>query len=107
MKNEEIYGLIEKQETNIKELFTVHNTALRAKIEAEVEVLGMKMDTLTEYQKIQNARTTTLEDRTGTIENETKFFRFIHRNPKLSGILLGLIILGLIGKNIFDMITAI
>jgi hypothetical protein len=94
MKNEDITHLIEKQEANIKELFSVHQTALRAKIEAENEMLSQKIDTLVDYQKMQNGRTLKAEQAIRTLENETRIWRLIQRNPKSTLIIVILSIIG-------------
>ena len=95
MKNEEIYKLIERQEDNVKELFSIHNTALRAKIEAENSIVLMKIDTLTDYQKIQNGRTDKIEEDVKGLAKDTRVWRLIHRNPKAAGVVIGLALLGL------------
>lgn len=89
MENKEIYKLLERQEDNLKELFSAHNATLRAKIETETGVIEGKVDALLEYQKIQNSRTAKLEE-------DTRIWRLIHRNPKASSIIIGLTLLGFI-----------
>lgn len=107
MKNEEIYQLIERQEANVKELFNAHNTAIRAKIEAENTILGMKIDALTDYQKVQNGRTSANEENISNLAKETRIWRLIHRNPKAAGVIIALIILGINGKNIIEIVKSI
>jgi len=107
MDNREIYQLLEKQESNIKELFGAHNTAIRAKIESENTILGMKIDALTDYQKIQNGRTTQNSENISNLAKDTRLFRLIHKNPKMTGIIIALIILGINGKNIVDIVKTL
>jgi len=83
MKNEEIYKLLEKQE----EVFNLKLTGVKAEIKAGNDIQVYKLDKLIDYQKIQNGRVQRLED-------ETRVFRLIHRNPKTAGIVLGLAALG-------------
>ena len=94
MRNEEIYQLMERQEANVKELFTIHNTAIRAKIEAENVITGLKIDALSDYQKIQNGRTVKNEENISGLAKDTRIFRIVHRNPRTSLIIIILAIIG-------------
>ena len=85
MRNEEIYKLLEKQE----DVFNAKMTGVKAEIKAGTDMTVYKLNELIDYQKIQNGRTTKLED-------ETRVFRFIHRNPKAAGIVIGLAVIGFI-----------
>jgi len=60
---------------------------MKADIKADLNMVGYKVDELIEYQKIQNGRI-------GKLEKETRIFRLIHRNPKISGAIIILIIIG-------------
>lgn len=108
MDNREIYQLLEKQESNIKELFGAHNTAIRAKIESENTILGMKIDALTDYQKIQNGRTTQNSENISNLAKDTRIWRLIHRNPKVAIIIIVLAIIGVTSSPlIIDLISKI
>lgn len=72
----------------LKELMNVVMTGIRAEIKAGNDMINYKMDELIQYQKIQNGRTQKLEE-------ETKVWRLIHRNPKASIMLILLIVAGL------------
>ena len=85
MRNEDIYKLIEKQ----GEVFTAKMTGLKAEIKAGNDIHVYKLDELISYQKTQNGRTTKLED-------ETRVFRLVHRNPKIAGAIIGLCLLGVV-----------
>ena len=85
MRNEDIYKLIEKQ----GEVFTAKMTGLKAEIKAGNDIHVYKLDELISYQKIQNGRTTKLEE-------ETRIFRLVHRNPKVAGAVIGLCLLGMV-----------
>lgn len=93
MRNEEIYKLIETQ----SETIDAKLTGFKAEIKAGVDMQTYKLDQLIEYQEKQN-------NRIGTLEDETRVFRLIHRNPTMSVTVIGLSILGVIGlfvlKNI-------
>jgi len=97
VRNEEICKLMERQEDSIKELFSAHNTALGAKIEAENAIVLMRIETLTDYQQIQNNRTEKLEESVSEIKEDTRIWRLIHRNPKITATITILSILGLVG----------
>ena len=103
MENREIYKLIERQEDNVRELFNAHNTALRAKIEAETSIIGVKIDALAEHQRTQNDRTAKLEENTERLAKDTRIWRLIHRNPKASSIVIGLTLIGIIALFILKM----
>ena len=60
---------------------------MRADLKADLNMVGYKVDELIKYQKIQNGRIDCLE-------KETRIFRLIHRNPKISGAIIILIIIG-------------
>ncbi len=85
MKNEEIYKLIETQNATIDAKLT----GFKAEIKAGVDMQTYKLDQLIDYQEKQNGRLTILE-------NETRIWRLIHRNPKTSGVFIGLSVLGVI-----------
>ena len=85
MRNEEIYKLLEKQE----DVFNAKMTGVKAEIKAGNDIQVYKLDKLIEYQKTQNGRTTKLEE-------ETRVFRLVHRNPKIAGAIIGLCLLGVV-----------
>ena len=85
MKNEEIYKLIETQNATIDAKLT----GFKAEIKAGVDMQTYKLDQLIDYQEKQNSRILTLE-------NETRIWRLIHRNPKSAGIIIGLSALGFV-----------
>jgi len=89
MRNEEIYKYLEKQENSIKEVLDARLKGFKAEIRASQDIQIYKLDELIEYQKKQN-------NRIGKVENETRVFRLIHRNPKASVIVGGFCILGII-----------
>jgi len=89
MENQEIYKFLEKQEASIKEVLDARLKGFKAEIRASEDMQIYKLDQLIEYQKGQN-------NRIGKLENETRVFRLIHRNPKAAGIVIGLAIFGLI-----------
>jgi len=89
MKNEEIYNLVEKQETVLKEAVELKLSGFKAEIKSGMDMQVYKLDQLIDYQKKQNGRL----DR---LENDTRIWRLIHRNPKTAGIVLGLALVGLI-----------
>jgi len=94
MKNEEIYKLVEKQETVLKEAVELKLSGFKAEIKAGMDMQGYKLDQLIEYQKKQNGRLDILE-------NETRIWRLIHRNPKTAGAVIGLAAIGVITLFIF------
>ena len=83
MRNEEIYKLIEKQE----EIFTAKMSGLKAEVKAGTDIQVYKLDQLIEYQQTQNGRI-------GKLEDETRVWRLIHRNPKMAGAIIGLCTIG-------------
>jgi len=85
MRNEEIYKLLEKQE----EVFDLKLIGVKAEIKAGNDITVYKLEELIEYQKKQNGKIKTLED-------ETRIWRLIHRNPKAAGIVIGLAAIGCI-----------
>ena len=90
----------------IKELLNAKLSGFKAEIKAGNEMASIKLDNIKEdiieiknshkedfaeikeYNKKQNGRT-------DIIENETKIFRLIHRNPKASIIIFVLLVAGL------------
>lgn len=80
--------IISMTNVELKELMNVVMTGIRAEIKAGNDMINYKMDELIQYQKIQNGRTQKLEE-------ETKVWRLIHRNPKASIMLILLIVAGL------------
>ncbi len=78
MRNEQVIEVLEAKLSGFK-----------AEIKAGNDMTTYKLDQLIEYQKKQNSRISTLE-------NETRVFRLIHRNPTLSFTFIGLSVLGVI-----------
>ena len=74
---------------DIKELLNDKLTGFKAEIKAGVDMQSYKLDQLIDYQEKQNGRI-------GGLEDETRVFRLIHRNPKTSGIIIGLSVIGVI-----------
>ena len=97
MNNEEIYKFLEKQDQNIREILDARLKSFNAKMESNLNLVNYKLDDLIKYQEKQN-------NRIGKLENETRVFRLIHRNPKAAGIIIGLSVLGFVAlfllKNI-------
>ena len=60
---------------------------MKADLRSDLNMVGYKVDELIEYQKIQNGRL-------GKLEKETRIYRLINRNPKISGAIIILIIIG-------------
>ena len=85
MRNEEIYKLIEKQE----EIFTAKMSGLKAEVKAGTDIQVYKLDKLILYQEMQNGRI-------GKLEDETRVWRLIHRNPKIAGTIMVLAGIGFI-----------
>ena len=100
MRNEEIYTLLKEQKADLKELLEANSMATRATVKSEFTILGKDVKDLKDYQLKQNGRTSELE-------KDTKIFRLIHRNPRATGIFIALIILGINGKNIIDIVKTI
>jgi len=94
MKNEEIYKLVERQEESLKEVMELKLSGFKAEIQSTLDLNGYKLDTLIEYQEEQNGKIRALED-------ETKVWRLIHRNPKAAGIVIGLAIIGCVAVFVF------
>ena len=78
MRNEQVIEVLEAKLSGFK-----------AEIKAGNDMTTYKLDQLIEYQEKQNSRISTLE-------NETRVFRLIHRNPTLSFTFIGLSVLGVI-----------
>lgn len=78
MRNEQVIEVLEAKLSGFK-----------AEIKAGNDMTTYKLDQLIEYQKTQNGRIEKLE-------NETRVWRLIHKNPKTSGAILGLSALGVI-----------
>ena len=78
MRNEQIIEVLEAKLSGFK-----------AEIKAGNDMTTYKLDQLIDYQEKQNSRISTLE-------NETRVFRLIHRNPTLSFTFIGLSVLGVI-----------
>ena len=97
MRNEDIIKYLEKHDAGLKEVLDLRLGGFKAEIKAGMDMYGYKLDELIKYQKTQN-------NRIGTLENETRVFRLIHRNPKTSVVVVGLCVLGVIAlfviKNI-------
>jgi hypothetical protein len=71
----------------LAELLDAKMTGLKAEIKASTDFTGYKLDQLIDYQKVQNGRIDILE-------NETRMFRLIHRNPGTSLAIIILILAG-------------
>ncbi len=78
MRNEQVIEVLEAKLSGFK-----------AEIKAGNDMTTYKLDQLIDYQEKQNSRISTLE-------NETRVFRLIHRNPTLSFTFIGLSVLGVI-----------
>ena len=98
MRNEEIYTLLKEQKADLKELVEINSMAIRATVKSEIEILGNDVKDLKDYQLKQNGRTSSLEA-------ETRIYRLIHRNPRASAVIIALILLGINGKNIIDIVS--
>ncbi len=78
MRNEQVIEVLEAKLSGFK-----------AEIKAGNNMTTYKLDQLIEYQEKQNGRIERLED-------ETRIWRLIHRNPKTSGVVLGLCVIGVV-----------
>ena len=78
MRNEQVIEVLEAKLSGFK-----------AEIKAGMDMQGYKLDQLIEYQKKQN-------DKIKTLEDDTRIWRLIHRNPKTSGMVIGLSVIGIV-----------
>ncbi len=89
MRNEEIYKLIETQGESTKQILDARLRGFKAEIKSGVDIQTIKLDQIIGHQKSQN-------NKIEKLENETRVFRLIHRNPTLSFTFIGLSVLGVI-----------
>jgi len=82
---------------DLKDIIVANGTVVRGKIESEV-------DRLEEMDKIRNGRVECLEKEIKTVKHDSRLFRWAHRNPKVSIIvvivLLSVIALGAHNINV-------
>ena len=88
MKNEDTI-------TVIKELMTSFKTAINAEIKASGDITNLRIDQVIDHQKKTNGMIAENKKNIKKLETQTRFIRWVHRNPQFSIPLLVILAFGI------------
>ena len=89
MRNDELY-------TQIKDLMAAQKTAINAETKASADMINLRITEIIKRQDQINGHVTENCDRINAMERQTRFIRWMHRNPSFAVILMGFLAMGIL-----------
>jgi len=85
MRNDELIAFLEVQHKSMETVIKANGTAIRAKVEAEIDRIDSKVSEVIKHQEKQNGKMETMED-------ETRVVRWFQKNPIKTAVIAALFV---------------